>query len=187
MKQCPLFRGAGSRGLELTTVPPPALCAGDVRAQVRAAVLNARDLTLANTASEAMPRLVPGPDAAGEVIDVGAGVTGLKVGDRVVTSFPPDRDAELRALTGGASGALGGELPPFALINLAQTLRGILVGSVAMGRALAAFCAQHATRPVTARVFAFERAPEADDHLQAARHFGKVVIALAADARGSAQ
>lgn len=336
MKQYVQFRGAGSSGLELMSVPAPALGANDVRVQVRAASLNARDLTLADTPSTARPSLVPGSDAAGEVLEVGAAVRGIRPGDRLVTSFFPDWlhgppspqttlsglgggvlpgvmaeqlvlpapawvpvpahmsfeeasampcagvtawqalfggpprhrretvlllgtggvslwalqlahaaglrvivtssdddklararalgafgtvnyraqpqwDEAVRALTGGegvdlvletggratlaqsiaatrmggeialiggASGAFGGELPPFALIDGAQTMRGVLVGSVAMGRALADFCIRHAIRPVIDRVFGFEQLGQACEHLRSGRHFGKVVVSM---------
>lgn len=338
MKQYLQFRGGGSSGLELMNVDEPALGPNDVRVQVRAAALNARDLMLADTPSATRPSLVPGSDAAGEVLEVGAAVTGLLPGDRVVTTFFPDWiegppraettlsglgggvlpgvmaerlvlpesawvpmpahmsfeeastlpcagvtawqalfcgaprrqegcvlmlgtggvslwalqlaqaaglrvivtssddrkleraralgafgtvnyrsrtewDEDVRllaggegvdlvletggratltrsiaatrmggeiALIGGASGAFGGELPPFALIDGAQTLRGVLVGSVAMGRALAEFCTRHAIRPVVDQVFGFEQLAQACDHLRSGRHFGKVVVSMAA-------
>lgn len=336
MKQYVMFRGAGSHGLEMMTAPEPPLGASEVRVQVRAVSLNARDLMLSDTPSATTPTLVPGSDAAGEVLEVGSRVTDLRPGDRVVSSFfpdwidgqpsaentatslgsglrpgalaeqmvlpasawvpmpshmsfeeaatlpcagvtawqslfggnllqpdatvlvlgtggvslwalqlaravglrvivtssddsklerarvlgavgtvnyltQPDWDAEVRALTdgkgtdlvletggratlarsiaaarvggeialiGGTSGAFGGELPPFALIDGAQTLRGVLVGSVATGCALSDFCARRAIRPVIDRVFAFEHAAEAYEHLRSGRHFGKVVVTL---------
>lgn len=337
MKQYVLTRGSGSAGLERVEAPPPALGVHELRVRVRAVALNARDLMIADTASATRPSLVPGSDAAGEVIEVGAAVQGFKLGDRVVTSFFPDwiagparaattaaslgsglypgvlaeelvlpapawvpmpahmsfeeaatlpcagvtawqglfggaslapnasvlllgtggvsiwalqlavaaglrvyltssDDAKLQralqlgaagvvnyraqagwdeavramtggegvdlvletggrdtlaqaisatrvggeiALIGGTSGAFGGELPPFALIDGVQTLRGVLVGSVAAGRELADFCTRHLIRPVIDRVFDFEQAAQAYDYLRGARHVGKVVIRVA--------
>jgi NADPH:quinone reductase-like Zn-dependent oxidoreductase len=85
---------AGSRiegltlGEEAATHPGP----GQVRVRVRAASLNYRDLMIVNgfyPVSTQAP-LVPGSDAAGEVIETGSGVTRFKVGDRVAPIFFPN-------------------------------------------------------------------------------------------------
>jgi len=55
-------------------------------------------------------------------------------------------------------------------------LQGIYVGSVAMFEEMNRAIALHQLRPVIDRVFAFEEAAEALRYLEAARHFGKVVI-----------
>lgn len=55
-------------------------------------------------------------------------------------------------------------------------LQGIYVGSVAMFEQMNRAIALHHLRPVIDRVFAFEEAPEALRYLEAAQHFGKVVI-----------
>ena len=53
-----------------------------------------------------------------------------------------------------------------------------MVGSRAMTAALARFVEEKQLRPVIDRVFAFDQAPAAYAHLEAARHMGKVVVAI---------
>jgi NADPH:quinone reductase-like Zn-dependent oxidoreductase len=62
---------------------------GQVVARVRAASLNRRDLMLAEGTYPlpAVPDVVPLSDGVGEVIAVGAGVTGVTVGDRVTSTY----------------------------------------------------------------------------------------------------
>jgi NADPH:quinone reductase-like Zn-dependent oxidoreductase len=77
--------------LALEERPDPALRPGEVRVAVRAVSLNYRDVLMVEHGVS--PRGVPLPyepcsDAAGEVIEVGAGVSRVQVGDRVaVTVF----------------------------------------------------------------------------------------------------
>jgi NADPH:quinone reductase-like Zn-dependent oxidoreductase len=59
------------------------------------------------------PNLIPLSDGAGEVVEIGAGVTRVKVGDRVAGCFfqrwiggPPEADTHLSALGGGIDGML---------------------------------------------------------------------------------
>lgn len=65
---------------------PGALGAHDVRIRVRAASLNYRDSVIAKVTKQ---RIVPLSDGAGDVLEVGAQVTRVKVGDRVAGSFFP--------------------------------------------------------------------------------------------------
>jgi NADPH:quinone reductase-like Zn-dependent oxidoreductase len=62
---------------------------GQVVARVRAASLNRRDLMLAEGTYPlpAVPDVVPLSDGVGEVTAVGAGVTGVTVGDRVTSTY----------------------------------------------------------------------------------------------------
>ena len=64
---------------------------------------------------------------------------------------------------------------------LMKTLRvqGIYVGSRAMLHDVAQTFAAHSVKPVIDQVFSFERAPDAFRSLQAAEHFGKIVITFA--------
>ena len=67
----------------------PALGKNEVLVQFRAASLNYRDLMVAlgqYNPKMALPRIL-GSDAAGEVLEVGSGVTTLKPGDRVASLF----------------------------------------------------------------------------------------------------
>ena len=98
--------GVGSLRLEQRERLP--VSAGQVRVSWRALSFNFRDLLVAlgqYGAGITYP-LVPGSDAAGEVIEVGGGVTGLRAGDRVCSHMvPPWRDGpltpELRAASIG--------------------------------------------------------------------------------------
>jgi NADPH2:quinone reductase len=73
-------------GLVVADVPSPAMIARGVRIRVRAAALNFADtLMIKGTYQEKkVPPFVPGLEAAGEVIETGAGVTRVKAGDRVM-------------------------------------------------------------------------------------------------------
>lgn len=64
--------------------------AGHVRVRARAATLNYRDLLIAKGFMPiAYPR-IPLSDAAGKVVEVGAGVSRVAVGDRVFATYYPD-------------------------------------------------------------------------------------------------
>jgi NADPH2:quinone reductase len=69
-------------------VDPPALGAGEVRVAVHAAAVNFPDvLIVAGTYQIPVPPpFVPGSELAGVVVEVGAGVTAIGVGDRVFGS-----------------------------------------------------------------------------------------------------
>lgn len=81
----------GLENLTLTTRPPRRLGPGAVRVRLRAASLNYRDLlTVRGQYDPRQPLpLIPGSDGAGVVHEVGPGVTGLAVGDRVMPAFNP--------------------------------------------------------------------------------------------------
>lgn len=82
--QCKAFGDIGD--LVVEDVAAPELGAGQVRVAVRAASVNFFDLLLVQGLYQVKPPLpfIPGSDAAGEVIELGPGVSGAKVGDRVV-------------------------------------------------------------------------------------------------------
>ena len=61
------------------------------------------------------------------------------------------------------------------------TLKGILNGPKDRFEEMVAFYKKHEIRPVVDKVFAFDQAKEAFDHLIKADHFGKVVIKVADD------
>jgi NADPH:quinone reductase-like Zn-dependent oxidoreductase len=98
---------------------PAALGPRDVRVRIHAVSLNYRDLVTARNAHRRTkgPWLVAASDGAGEVVEIGASVTRLRVGDRVAALFFPDwLDGELtpayhaRALGGSADGMLAQEV-----------------------------------------------------------------------------
>lgn len=81
---CREWGGPGKLGVE--DVPSPVLRDGAVRIKVQAAGVNFADLLLIAGQYQEKPAFpfTPGAEAAGVVIEVGAGVTGLKIGDRVM-------------------------------------------------------------------------------------------------------
>ena len=75
--------------LELEERPDPPLGPGETRVRVRAVSLNYRDVAMVDRGIS--PRGVqlpfdPCSDAAGEVVEVGPGVSRVRVGDRVATT-----------------------------------------------------------------------------------------------------
>jgi len=83
--------------VENADVPPPELCAGQVRVQLRAAALNHLDLfVVAGIPGLDLPMPhVLGADGAGVVAEVGSGVGNVTVGDEVVLDpgiGSPDED-----------------------------------------------------------------------------------------------
>ena len=78
------FRGIEGMGLAETPNPKPA--AGEVVLRVRYAALNPADRYLAEAQYPAKPKLphVLGRDGDGDVIEIGAGVTNWRVGDRAL-------------------------------------------------------------------------------------------------------
>jgi NADPH:quinone reductase-like Zn-dependent oxidoreductase len=107
----------------------PSPGAGQVRVRVRAVSLNARDLTLARMARKRSKRVVPASDGAGEVVELGAGVTSVAVGDRVAGGFFPGwvdgpflEEHHLAALGGSMDGMLAEEvvLPERGLVKIPQ-------------------------------------------------------------------
>jgi NADPH2:quinone reductase len=76
----------GPEKLGVDDVPSPALRDGAVRIKVHAAGVNFADLLLIAGQYQEKPAFpfIPGAEAGGVVIEVGAGVTSLKIGDRVM-------------------------------------------------------------------------------------------------------
>jgi NADPH:quinone reductase-like Zn-dependent oxidoreductase len=79
----------GPEGLVLGEAPEPVPARGQVCVKMRAASLNYRDLLVAKGVYNPKLRLplVPLSDGAGDVVEVGAGVTRVSVGARVVGTF----------------------------------------------------------------------------------------------------
>ncbi len=63
--------------------------AGEIRIAVRATGVCHSDLSVQNGTVPLPPPVVPGHECAGEVVEVGEGVSRFKVGDHVVTQFHP--------------------------------------------------------------------------------------------------
>ncbi|HZW91167.1 MAG TPA: NADP-dependent oxidoreductase [Myxococcaceae bacterium] len=88
MRAAVLSRYGDVEGLELRDVPEPVLGPGKVKVRIAASSLNPLDLKLVSGAlKEWFPLQLPailGFDAAGEVVEVGPGVSGFRVGDQVL-------------------------------------------------------------------------------------------------------
>ncbi len=91
MKTYRIKAGAGVAGLELHDRPSSALGPRDIRVQMRAVSLNARDLAFANGTFPNTPdhSLVPLVDGHGQVIEVGSEVSRFAPGDNVITTYYP--------------------------------------------------------------------------------------------------
>jgi NADPH:quinone reductase-like Zn-dependent oxidoreductase len=101
-------------GLDHLTIverPEPRPGAGEVLVRLRAASLNYRDLIAIDGGYGSQQKrsdLVPLSDGAGEIVEVGAGVTRWRVGDRVVGCFfvrwesGPPNEQRLAATLGGS-------------------------------------------------------------------------------------
>ncbi|MCC5074397.1 zinc-binding dehydrogenase [Xanthomonas campestris] len=79
------------------------------------------------------------------------------------------------AVIGGVSG-FAGKFAPFQLVPGSRRLSGVNVGSRKMLEDLAGFMAGAGIKPVVDQVFGFDQAIDALKHLDAAGHFGKLVV-----------
>ena len=75
--------------LRLESFAPTPLPKGDVRVAIHAAGINFPDILMAAGEYQLKPELpfTPGVEAAGEVTEIGEGVTGVSVGDRVIVKM----------------------------------------------------------------------------------------------------
>lgn len=119
--------------LQLAGFEPQALGDSEVAVAIKAVSLNYRDLLVSQNTyfSPIADGLVPCSDGAGEVVAVGNGVAGLKVGDRVATLFFPRWQGgrpEALHVSGALGAEIGGALterfvsPESGLIKLPDTL-----------------------------------------------------------------
>ncbi|HEX8829133.1 MAG TPA: NAD(P)-dependent alcohol dehydrogenase, partial [Xanthobacteraceae bacterium] len=107
--------GAGVDALGKVERPDPKPAHRQILVKVKACSLNFRDLAIAR-GSYRMPvreNIIPLSDGAGEVTEIGSGVTKFKVGDRVAGNFfqrwsggEPASDVHKSALGGGIDGML---------------------------------------------------------------------------------
>ena len=91
MQAYQILPGANIDGLQCIDYPDRDLGHGEVRIRVHAVSLNYRDLMVAsgNYLVTVDDPIIPCSDGAGEVLEVGPGVTRVQVGDRVAGSFFP--------------------------------------------------------------------------------------------------
>ena len=115
MRAYRLPRGTGIDALVQVDLPVPRPGPRQVLVKVAACSLNFRDLAIAlgTYRMPVKPDLVPLSDGAGEVVEIGAGVTRVEVGDRVAGCFfqrwiggPMTADTHASALGGGIDGML---------------------------------------------------------------------------------
>jgi NADPH:quinone reductase-like Zn-dependent oxidoreductase len=102
--------------LQLGTRPQPHPGPGEVLLRMKAASLNYRDLVVPNRGYGAFTGnlpLIPVSDGVGEVVEIGEGVTRVKVGDRVCPCFhqswiggAPDLERLTRTLGGPVDGTM---------------------------------------------------------------------------------
>ena len=98
--------GEPAEVMELADVNGPVVQPGHVVVDVAAAALNFPDVLMARGEYQVRPPLpfVPGVEVCGRVVEVGEGVSGVAVGDRVVgTSAPPAGGLAERALMPAAA------------------------------------------------------------------------------------
>ena len=88
MKAVMCTEWGGPEKLIVGEAPEPELGSGEVRIAVKACGVNFGDTLLIQGSYQVKPDFpfVPGMEAAGDVLEVGDGVTGIKSGDRVVAS-----------------------------------------------------------------------------------------------------
>ena len=104
------------------------------------------------------------------VVEVGGGGT---LGRSVQAVGISGRIYMIGVLTG-----VTGDTNPYGLLTKYASLHGVYVGSRAMFEDMNAAIAVNNLQPVIDRVFEFEQAPQAYRHLEAAGHFGKIVIRI---------
>ena len=112
----------GIDALSLTDRDVPKPARGQVLVRMKASALNYRDLMIVKnpeTRGISYPR-IPNSDGAGEVVEVGEGVTTFKAGDRVVATFFQDwegGDMSAAVMASAMGGAINGILSEYALLE----------------------------------------------------------------------
>jgi NADPH2:quinone reductase len=157
MRAAVITRPGGPEVLEVRDVPRPVPREGEVLVSVRASALNRADLLQRQgryPAPTGAPSNIPGLEIAGEVAELGAGVTRWREGDRVFgivggggnAEFAVTHERELAAVPAGLSWDEAGAVPEAfmtahdALITQAAMATGetVLVHAVGSGVGLAA-------------------------------------------------
>jgi NADPH:quinone reductase-like Zn-dependent oxidoreductase len=123
------FVSRSQKGLESLAIEeiaePAALGPSQVRIAMRAASINYRDLLAVSgfLGPSAFEYLIPVSDGAGEVIEIAADVSRVKVGERVALTFNPDW--------------IGGDWQPSlgARGRCGSTLQGVMCGQVVVNQA----------------------------------------------------
>lgn len=128
MRVWQLTGGFGLEHLQQLELEPPTPGPGEVLLRMRAASLNYRDLLTVTGAYNPRLRmpLIPLSDGVGEVLALGPGVQGLRVGDRACPLFVQDWEAGPPTLAGLRS-TLGGPLDGVMAETRVFPARGVVV------------------------------------------------------------
>lgn len=121
MKAYQIQTDAGIDGLKLVDLPEPKPGVGQIVVRVRATSLNYRDTAVVSGRypGQTLP-IIPLSDGAGEVVEVGEGVTRVKVGDRVAGIFFQDWIAgklTREKIKSALGGAIDGMLAEYVVLN----------------------------------------------------------------------
>jgi NADPH:quinone reductase-like Zn-dependent oxidoreductase len=122
MRAFEIVSADGVDALQLNERPQPKPGAGEILVALRASSINYRDLS---TVEDPLARglalpLIPNSDGAGEVVEVGAGVTRFRPGDRVAGCFFQrwdDGGITAEAMASALGGALDGVLAETAVLR----------------------------------------------------------------------
>ena len=154
-----------------------------VLAGARAIVTSSSDEKLARAAELGAWRTInyrANPDWEQEVADLTEG-RGVDLVAEVGGPGTLEKSIEAVRIGGsiGLVGVLtGGEINPTGVMRKSIRLQGIYVGSRAMFENMNRAISAHQLKPVIDRRFAFDEARAAYHHMQAAGHFGKIVIGI---------
>lgn len=127
MRAWEIVSDGGVDALALNDRPMPEPGPGQVLVRINASSVNYRDLsTIEDPVSRKLPYpTIPNSDASGEITALGAGVTGLTVGDRVMGCFFQDWEAGSISST-AMSSALGGARPGVLAEFVVLDARGVV-------------------------------------------------------------
>jgi len=128
MRAFEIVSADGVDALQLNERPQPKPGAGEILVALRASSINYRDLS---TVEDPLARglalpLIPNSDGAGEVVEVGAGVTRFRPGDRVAGCFFQrwdDGGISAEAMASALGGALDGVLAETAVLREAGAVQ----------------------------------------------------------------
>lgn len=121
----------GPEGVRVGERPPPSCGAGEIAIDVKAAGVNFPDVLLSYGKYQFKPEppFVPGGEVSGVVAEVGAGVTSLRVGDRVAATMIHGAFAERVVVPELAAvkvpDAVGFEVAAATLLTYATTLHAL--------------------------------------------------------------
>jgi NADPH:quinone reductase-like Zn-dependent oxidoreductase len=115
------LKNTGIQNLGLVDLPTPELASGEVLVRVRSVSLNYRDKAIVDETYPLPTKfpIVPASDLAGDVVAVGANVTHLKPGDKVISVFKPywlDGTPSVEAYSSNLASPLPGVLAEYVVL-----------------------------------------------------------------------